>query len=161
MRPIEPSKLIHRLVQEAGGSLPVAKAMGAPSFQGTLHKIAAGEVLSPKRVSAERIARHFHIPIDAVYDARSAGHVWNERFGSSSSTEAPPPSPRLVARETPPESRREAWPFKTVTAEHLGQLSPNGLAELERSILTRIAELLLVPTFTARGATSRKAQGVA
>lgn len=41
---MEPHELLKRLVDEAGGSLKVAKAMGQASFQGTLHKISHGNV---------------------------------------------------------------------------------------------------------------------
>jgi hypothetical protein len=77
---MKPHELIDALVKRAGGSLPVAKAMGAPGFQPTLHKIAAGQVEAPQRSSAERIAKHFGIPVDAVYDERVATRVWKERF---------------------------------------------------------------------------------
>lgn len=61
-------EFIKWLVYRAGGPLPVAKAMRTPGFQPTLHKICAGHVASPKRASAERIAAHFGIPVDAVYN---------------------------------------------------------------------------------------------
>lgn len=80
-------ELIARLVKEAGGSLPVAKAMRAESFQGTLHKIAAGRVEQPSRASAERIANHFRIPVDALYDDAVASSVFAERFGGEATTE--------------------------------------------------------------------------
>lgn len=66
---MSPHVLIAALVARAGGSLAVAKAMRRPGFQGTLHNICAGNVTNPARSSGKRIAEHFSIPIDAVYDA--------------------------------------------------------------------------------------------
>lgn len=67
--------LIKELVEEAGGSLPVAKAMKAPGFQPTLHKFISGNVDSPSRSTAERIARHFNLPVDAIYDDKIATQI--------------------------------------------------------------------------------------
>lgn len=72
---MDPDILIKRLVMRAGGSLPVARAMGVPSFQGTLNKLMNGRVGSPKRKTAERIARHFGFPTEAVYDPELADKV--------------------------------------------------------------------------------------
>lgn len=69
-------EFIRWLVYRAGGPLPVAKAMRAPGFQPTLHKICAGHVASPKRASAERIAAYFGIPVDAVYDDALARRLY-------------------------------------------------------------------------------------
>jgi DNA-binding XRE family transcriptional regulator len=76
---VKPYQLINKLVEAEGGSLPVAKAMKAPSFQGTLHKFINGHVDSPSRSTAERIARHFRIPVDAVYDEKLAAKIALER----------------------------------------------------------------------------------
>lgn len=76
------SQLIDALVRDKGGALAVAKAMGKPTFQGTLHKIASGNVESPSRASAERISTYFKIPIDALYSNEVAKQVYEERFGS-------------------------------------------------------------------------------
>lgn len=46
--------------------------MGSPSFQGTLNKITNGRVANPTRPTAERIAKHFNIPVEAVYDPHVA-----------------------------------------------------------------------------------------
>jgi hypothetical protein len=92
-------ELIRALVEQGGGSLPVAKAMHAPNFQGTLHKICAGRVDSPSHASAERIAKHFKIPLEAIYDdkvataiARDRGMVSGTPGGAKVSVEAAPPS---------------------------------------------------------------------
>ncbi|RYD63615.1 MAG: hypothetical protein EOP84_33500 [Verrucomicrobiaceae bacterium] len=65
-------ELIKVLVERDGGELRVAKAMGKPSFQSTLYKITHGSVTSPKRESAERIAGHYRIDVNALYDDRVA-----------------------------------------------------------------------------------------
>lgn len=65
-------ELVNALVTRAGGSFSVAKAMRRPTFQGTLHKIATGKVESPSRQSAERIAAHFKIDVNALYSDRIA-----------------------------------------------------------------------------------------
>lgn len=102
---MDPHRLIARLVQDAGGALPVAKAMGKPTFQGTLHKICAGGVASPKRDSAQRIADHFKIPVDALYDPQVADAVWAARFGSAAPmTVRPPAVTQLTAKEAVPGS---------------------------------------------------------
>lgn len=75
---MKPHELVSMLVAAHGGSLPVAKAMGKPSFQGTLYKIADGKVTSPQRSSAERIAKFFGIPVDALYDEAVATRVAQE-----------------------------------------------------------------------------------
>jgi len=65
-------ELVNALVTKAGGSFAVARAMRRPTFQGTLHKIATGKVESPSRQSAERIATHFKIDVNALYNDRIA-----------------------------------------------------------------------------------------
>lgn len=65
-------ELVNALVTKSGGSYAVARAMRRPTFQGTLHKIATGKVDSPSRQSAERIAAHFRIDVNAMYDDRLA-----------------------------------------------------------------------------------------
>jgi hypothetical protein len=90
-------ELIRALVEQGGGSLPVAKAMHAPHFQGTLHKICAGRVDSPSHTSAERIAKHFKIPLEAVYDDKVATAVARERGLVSGTAGGTKPSAVVVA----------------------------------------------------------------
>lgn len=91
------SQLIDTLVRNAGGALAVAKAMKAPTFQGTLHKIASGNVTAPSRKSAERIASFFGIPVDALYDDNVATRVHEELFGPGSA----PDERRVIHAEQP------------------------------------------------------------
>lgn len=60
------------LVDRSGGAQAVARAMGSMSFQSTLHRFASGQVDTPNRASAERIAKHFGIPLEACYDPQAA-----------------------------------------------------------------------------------------
>jgi transcriptional regulator with XRE-family HTH domain len=57
------------LVQRAGGESAVVRDMGVAGrgFQGTLYKVAHGLVKSPSRATAEKIAKHFQIDVDALY----------------------------------------------------------------------------------------------
>ena len=73
---VKAHEFIRWLVSRAGGPLQVSKAMRTPSFQPTLHKICRGLVVSPKRATAERIAAHFKIPVDAVYDDTVATRLY-------------------------------------------------------------------------------------
>lgn len=80
MRKVMPYELVKALVDRAGGSLPVAKAMNAQGFQPTLHKFISGHVPQPKHSTAARIADHFGIPLDAIYDVQVATE-WYAKLG--------------------------------------------------------------------------------
>lgn len=83
-------ELVNALVANAGGTFAVARAMRRPTFQGTLHKIATGKVDSPSRQSAERIAAHFKIDVNALYDDRTAS-AEASRLGLALSAAIAPP----------------------------------------------------------------------
>jgi transcriptional regulator with XRE-family HTH domain len=118
-----PHELIHELVARAGGSLRVAKAMGSPSFQGTLYKIAHGQVLEPTHETASRIASHFGIPVEALYSTEVATQVAAERLM--------PPMPSIT--DGPPE----------LTAEDVEAIYRKlSLAEQRRFLLSVISELV-------------------
>jgi transcriptional regulator with XRE-family HTH domain len=87
-RHMKPHELVARLVREAGGSTAVAKAMGKPNFQGTLHKFCSGNVPEPTHSTAKRIADFFGIPEWAIFDPRQAAAVYEERFGPGATTNA-------------------------------------------------------------------------
>lgn len=83
---VKPHELICRLVVEHGlaprvglGALPLAKALGRPQLQPSLHKFMAGDVTEPQRSTAESLAAYFEIPVDAVYDERVATRIARER----------------------------------------------------------------------------------
>lgn len=62
----------------------MAKAMKDPSFQGSLHKFCNGRVASPTHASASRIADHFKIPIEAIYNDKIAEKVYRDIFNADS-----------------------------------------------------------------------------
>jgi hypothetical protein len=101
------SDFIAWLVQRAGGTLAVAKRMRQPGFQPTLHKICAGQVASPTRASAERIASHFNIPVDAIYSDETATALFQKMSGDegsgSASASAPVDAPSQWPHERFPE----------------------------------------------------------
>lgn len=77
---MHPHELVAALIRRTGKSLPqIARDMGHKGFQPTLHKIAHGQVKSPTRASADRIARFFDIPVDALYDSKVARRIAAER----------------------------------------------------------------------------------
>lgn len=77
-----PHELIRALVTAEGGALQVAKKMRHRGFQPTLNKICNGLVTAPTHASAQRIATHFKIPLQAIYDPTVADQVFTERFGT-------------------------------------------------------------------------------
>ena len=110
----------------------VARAMRAPGFQPTLHKICTGRVASPKRSSAERIAKHFGIPVDAVYDDALATQLYEDMRGGSPVRPADPAN-------TPARMERQA-----------GSASPE---RSTRDVLEALAQLLEgVPSIPRRSA---------
>lgn len=76
---VEPFRVVAELVARAGGASRVAAAMKGPNIQPTLHKFCSGRVASPQRRTAERIAAHFGIPVDALYSSDAALKVAHER----------------------------------------------------------------------------------
>lgn len=71
---MHPYELVRALVQEQarhGKSVTeIAREMHSRNFQGTLHKFLSGQVHEPSRTTAERIARYFKLPLEALYDVR-------------------------------------------------------------------------------------------
>lgn len=102
---MSPQELIRTLIARAGGELPVARAMGMPTFQGTLYKFAHGHTRSPARSTAEKIARHFKIEVDAMYDPRvSADEA--RRLGLSGPTDS-----AQINEPAPVYSQPSSWPL--------------------------------------------------
>lgn len=100
---MRPHELVAALIRASGlSTVQLAKDMGQASFQGSLHKIAHGLVASPKRASADRIARYFEIPVDALYDAKVAARVAAERGLLAYENVAPLPAAAPAAREPAP-----------------------------------------------------------
>jgi len=68
------------LAQKGLNPNAAARAMCASlSFQPTLHKFLQGHVASPKRSTAERIAKFLDLPVDAIYDHKLAHSIAKER----------------------------------------------------------------------------------
>lgn len=99
---MQPHELVRALVHEQarhGKSLTtLAREMHSRSFQGTLHKFISGQVREPSRLTATRIARHFKLPLEALYDERAAT-AEAQRLGLATVPPARPSEPALVARE--------------------------------------------------------------
>lgn len=75
-----PHQLITELIRATKKStLQVAAEMDKPSFQGTLHKFASGNVPNPSHATARKIADYFNLPIEAIYDKSAATHIARER----------------------------------------------------------------------------------
>lgn len=77
---MEPYQLIARLVRDTGlSTMQVARDIDCASFQGTLHKYINGQVPNPTRNTASKIAKHFGLPVDAIYDKAAAERIARER----------------------------------------------------------------------------------
>jgi DNA-binding XRE family transcriptional regulator len=73
---MKPHELVAALVRATGKpTLQVATEMHSATFQGTLHKFINGRVPSPSRTTAERIARYFDLPVDALYSVAVATRI--------------------------------------------------------------------------------------
>lgn len=84
--------------------MQVARDMDKASFQGTLHKYINGRVPNPTRQTAQKIAKHFGLPIDALYDRAMAARLAAERGLSPtriSSLAAAEPIPKYFATASP------------------------------------------------------------
>lgn len=143
-------ELVKWLVARDGGALKVAREMNARGFQPTLHKICDGQVSSPKRTTAERIARHFQIPVDALYDDRLAQQIltWFQTTGE-----------RLLPSEfqRPPEVREPSvvealhpWPFVRITPAQWARMTTT-----QRDMAERLVEQLLQPRAVSKTAAAR------
>lgn len=105
-----PVELVRELVERAGGDHAVARAMGAPTFQGTLYKYIHGQTDSPARRTADRIARHFKISVEAIYDAKvAAAEAARLNLGSARSPTAT--GQAVTAQEPPATFANSPWPL--------------------------------------------------
>ncbi len=110
---MEPHKLIAHLVALSGGALRVCKAMNAESMQPTVSRFIAGQVKSPSRRTAEKLAAYFKIPVDALYDPRVAAQVFDRQFGQP--TEAANLTREVIERASRGDPLSEA--LKTLASE--------------------------------------------
>jgi len=90
---VKPHELIAALMAKEGGSLPLARKMGKPKLQPSLHRFAAGGVDSPAMTTAKPLAAYFKLPLDAIYDEKTATQIAKER-GVVALPPRPPSTPR-------------------------------------------------------------------
>lgn len=141
---MDPHKLVAALVDRDGGALRVAKAMGRPAFQPTLYKVAAGRVASPKRETAERIAKHFGIPVESLYDRRLATRVFDQVFGGHAG--GPLPTTHALRLEDSHHAEYRVpgpppWPFPRIDQHSLATLPKSAIRDIESAMLTMAAHL--------------------
>jgi DNA-binding XRE family transcriptional regulator len=118
---VKPHELVKKLVDKAGGEGPVARAMGMRTFQGTLHKVGAGKVDQPTRATAAKIAKHFKIPIEAIYDEKLATEIAGKLWGESRPKDAQPATDLANAPPpTPAEGFKETMNLSEPESEHIG-----------------------------------------
>lgn len=73
---MKPHELLKLLADQSGlSTLQLAREIYRDSFQGTLYRLIEGESKSPKHETAERIAKYFDIPIEALYKSNVATSV--------------------------------------------------------------------------------------
>lgn len=111
---VKPHELIKLLVDQLGGPSAVAHKMNDIGFQSTLHKFCNGNVASPRRATAERIAKHLGVPIDALYVPEVAAAVYRQRFGADPD--------RFVVAEPEPST---TYKFTLRTAQRRGSEAVN------------------------------------
>jgi hypothetical protein len=96
---MKPHELIAALMAREGlGALPLAKKMGKPKLQPQIHRFIHGEVAEPARSTAAPLAAYFQIPIEAVYEEKTATLVANEL--KLTVLPVPPPAPRRRAAQS-------------------------------------------------------------
>lgn len=138
MRAFELVKLLveQKKAQEGLSVLQIATQMHRASFQGTLHKFLSGLVDSPTHSTAERIARYFGLPLEAMYDDKVATRIAVVRgLIHREKRDALP----MVANEPAPVTRigqkHEVGLNPTLIAR-IGQLPPKQLRALESMVST-------------------------
>lgn len=131
-------QFIAALVEAAGGSNRVALAMRAKTFQGTLHRICQG-TSTPTRASAERIAAHFGIPVDAVYDDEVAAQLHQRLMGAAGDAlpaSAPGAAPVVIPLPAP------AWPHERFPHSYWESLTQAERAVVEEAMLEAYDRLM-------------------
>lgn len=94
---MKPYQLIAALMAQEGiGALPLAKRIGDAKLQPKIHRFIHGQVASPSIATAAPLAKHYKIPLEAIYDEKAATAVARERGLS----EVPVPAPAQRKRRT-------------------------------------------------------------
>jgi hypothetical protein len=99
---VKPHELIKALMAAEGvGAYPLAKKLSkTKNLQSQIHRFITGEVNEPARTTAEPLARHFGIPVEAIYSEREASKVARERkIGETARQEAPPAASHTVVEQ--------------------------------------------------------------
>lgn len=147
---MKPHELVKALIDASGKSGPqIAREMGRAGFQGTLHKFAAGLVVSPARRTAERIARYFNLPIDAMYDDVVATRIGRE-LGVVTASSEPLRTEAALGRYVV--ERRPVHALAPDIAERLSQLKPAQMRALE-TIVRAYLDGTLGPVISKRTGT--------
>lgn len=145
---MKPFELIAALVQRSGTTLAVAKNMKDAGFQGTLHKFITGQVRTPERSTAETIARHFGLPVDALYDTTVSRRLARE-LGLLDGTAIA--MAREPSREEPPRPAVPlSGPFSAATHRRIASLSPEQCAQLELLIVVHLDAVAPKPSAAKR-----------
>jgi hypothetical protein len=73
-------ELIYALmVREGKNPTSLAKALKKPGLQGQLHRFFQGQVARPGYGTAELVTKRYHLPLEAMYDAKVATAIAKER----------------------------------------------------------------------------------
>jgi hypothetical protein len=76
---MKPHALLAALMNKAGlNSNKLAKEIKRPTMQSQIYRFSKGQVLEPARNTAEPLALHFGIPVDALYNEKTATAVAKE-----------------------------------------------------------------------------------
>lgn len=118
-----PHELIDAILKSRGLSpYATAKAMNRVSFQPTLHKFLHGQIESPTRPTAKRIADFCKVPIEAIYDASVATRIGKE-LGLHNGSTAIEPAPNPVKEPVPIYTARKGNQFTAATMARIATLS--------------------------------------
>jgi hypothetical protein len=87
-------ELIYALmVKEGKNPTSLAKALKRPGLQGQLHRFFQGQVARPEYGTAELLTKRYHLPLEAMYDAKVATAIAKDR--GIKPEPIPTPKPRI------------------------------------------------------------------
>lgn len=129
-----PHELVDAILKSRGLSpYATAKAMNRVSFQPTLHKFLHGQIDSPTRPTAKRIADFCKVPIEAIYDAAIATRIAKE-LGLDKGTTPIAPAPKPANEPVPIYTARKGNQFTAVTMTRIAALSPKQFKALNHMV---------------------------
>jgi hypothetical protein len=143
---MKPHEFVNALVQQNGGEFAVARAMGKTTFQGTLYKFCKGQVPNPTRPTAERIAQHFLLPVDAIYDEKVASKFAEERLlpevQAATQNEGENRSARATSTISSPEvSVPPSWPLERISPASWGNLTDRQRGAIEEAAVRAMRDM--------------------